>query len=255
MIPSIIHQVWIGKRNPPPWRYLETWQKLADDMGWEYRLWTDDNLPDLQFARTMYDEWENVHARGNLLEYEVLYRYGGVYFDADYVSSGRDFTSSLPLTSDLLGTTEHDPLVERPFGRHHNPRVGHEIEMSVVLQPGFLASAAGHPQLRHWLELSQSVYTSVRNKGLRYWLVREPKRAIHGWKAIMRSPQICGAFHLSRHLRHPITIVPLQWLLQGQGSIARYFVKYPHQLPKAQVDRMFEMMERGEPNWRITQEL
>ena len=252
MIPKIIHQVWVGKRNPPPWRYLETWKRVASTFGWEYRLWTDDNLPELRFTRAMYDDWDNVHARANLVEYEALYRYGGVYFDADYVSTGSDL-ACLPLKSALIGTTEHNFHVERQVTPPHNPRVSDEIKMSIVLQSGFLASSPSHPQLRHWLELSQSVYDSARLKGMQYWLALEGASAIaRGWKGVRRVGTICGEFHISKHLIHPITIIPFQWLLQSEQSIARYFREYPHRIPGPVLDQMFEMMENGEPNSRIT---
>ena len=83
-IPKIIHQIWIGP-NPPPLKWLNSWKDLHPD--WDYRLWT-----------TTYYEIRNQEAynisprwcgKSDILRYELLYDYGGIYLDADIAALKR----------------------------------------------------------------------------------------------------------------------------------------------------------------------
>jgi mannosyltransferase OCH1-like enzyme len=49
---------------------------------WEYRLWTDAELPHMR-NRHAFDISEAWHQKADILRYEVLWQYGGVYIDAD----------------------------------------------------------------------------------------------------------------------------------------------------------------------------
>jgi hypothetical protein len=60
--------------------YGESWRRHHPD--WEMRLWTDANLPDLRFPDAM-ERGRNPGERSDLLRYEVLVRFGGVYVDTD----------------------------------------------------------------------------------------------------------------------------------------------------------------------------
>jgi mannosyltransferase OCH1-like enzyme len=80
-IPKIIHQIWIGPK-PPPKRFLATWQ--AQHPTWDYRFWTDDNLPPLK-NQALYDALPTFHGKADVLRYELLHQFGGVYVDADSV--------------------------------------------------------------------------------------------------------------------------------------------------------------------------
>ena len=83
-IPKIIHQIWLG--SPFPEKYIElqnTWKKFHPD--WEYHLWTDENIKDLKFInREIFDKTENFGAKSDILRYEVLYQFGGLYVDTDF---------------------------------------------------------------------------------------------------------------------------------------------------------------------------
>jgi mannosyltransferase OCH1-like enzyme len=49
---------------------------------WEYRLWTEDNLPTLINSEIYKAETRN-HTKSNLIRYEIIYSYGGIYIDSD----------------------------------------------------------------------------------------------------------------------------------------------------------------------------
>jgi inositol phosphorylceramide mannosyltransferase catalytic subunit len=83
MIPKIIHRIWLDGKNECPTDWLETFRDHYSD--WDYRLWTEDNIPEL-FNQDIFEDEMLMYARADILRYEMVYKYGGVYFDADMVS-------------------------------------------------------------------------------------------------------------------------------------------------------------------------
>lgn len=82
-IPRIIHRIWLGK-NPMPDDFVawgRSWERHHPD--WEFRLWTDDNLPPLRNAKLL-DTLQSFSGKSNVIRYEILARFGGVYVDTDF---------------------------------------------------------------------------------------------------------------------------------------------------------------------------
>ncbi len=82
-IPKIIHQIWIGPLPRPEKykRWQTTWQTLP---GWSYKLWTDEDVADLQLTNSdIYYKEKNYGARADILRIEILNQIGGVYVDMD----------------------------------------------------------------------------------------------------------------------------------------------------------------------------
>lgn len=86
MIPNIIHQFWGGPPIPPAFtQYSHTWQ--LQHVAWDHKLWTPDNIPYLD-NQELWDSAESISKepwqfRADVLRYEILYRYGGVWIDMD----------------------------------------------------------------------------------------------------------------------------------------------------------------------------
>ncbi len=83
-IPKIIHQIWLGPKSPPPYfaAFREKWKALHPD--WEYHLWTDASLDDLELdLRDLIDASPNYAEKSDILRSELLEKFGGVYFDCD----------------------------------------------------------------------------------------------------------------------------------------------------------------------------
>lgn len=78
-IPHIIHQIWLGPLEPPE-HAMESWKKLHPT--WEYHLWTEKNLPNLKNQQA-FDASDNFPQKSDILRYELLYEYGGIFVDAD----------------------------------------------------------------------------------------------------------------------------------------------------------------------------
>jgi len=81
-IPRIIHRVWLGAEEMPA-EYVEfgeTWRRHHAD--WELRTWTDSELPPLT-CPDAFERCRNFGEASDVLRYEVLRRFGGVYVDTD----------------------------------------------------------------------------------------------------------------------------------------------------------------------------
>lgn len=63
--------------------YGESWRRHHP--SWEMRLWTDAELPDLRLSEAM-QRARHHGERSDLLRYELLVRFGGVYVDTDMES-------------------------------------------------------------------------------------------------------------------------------------------------------------------------
>ncbi len=81
-IPKVIHRIWLGGAEMPPEyvRFGESWREHHPE--WEMRLWTDADPPPMThpegFARC-----RNFGEASDVLRYEILSQFGGVYVDTD----------------------------------------------------------------------------------------------------------------------------------------------------------------------------
>lgn len=160
-IPKIIHQIWLGGELPAKYRRLQkSWKEHHPD--WEYRLWTDADLPTFPFVnRERFEKAVNIGERADILRYEILNRYGGLYVDTDFecvrpfdvFHSYCDFYAGIeaaPLEDNevclgnaLIGTVPHHPIIacclqriaEKPPGK--NASEVHEISGPGCLKRAF----------------------------------------------------------------------------------------------------------------------
>mgnify|MGYP003113405588 CR=1 FL=1 len=82
-IPKIIHQIWLGGQIIP--KQIVNCMKSCREKhpGWQYILWTEENLPSIVHFRQEWDLDQNYARKSDLLRLQVLYDYGGVYLDTD----------------------------------------------------------------------------------------------------------------------------------------------------------------------------
>lgn len=84
MIPKIIHHIWENNGpNKMPEEYVKTWKKYHPE--WQHILWQDVTaLPDLVCGDQL--SWTKRYCkRSDILRLEILYRFGGLYTDCDFV--------------------------------------------------------------------------------------------------------------------------------------------------------------------------
>ncbi len=112
MIPKIIHRCWFGSAPMSPLirKCEESLHRFA--AGYELRLWTDADCPDLPFAAECR-RWRKWALLSDYVRLHALLHHGGIYLDTD-VEVLRPF-------DDLLGQAcfvglEHDDLNHRCIG-------------------------------------------------------------------------------------------------------------------------------------------
>ena len=89
LIPKIMHQMWIGPR-PPPTKLMKSWKAAHPDF--EYILWTESEIKkrNMSFScQNRIDEIEEIVGKVDIMRWEILYKYGGIFIDADSVCINR----------------------------------------------------------------------------------------------------------------------------------------------------------------------
>jgi mannosyltransferase OCH1-like enzyme len=88
MIEKNIHQIWIGDKRIP--KHIKEWMQEVKDKhpDFKYHLWNDDNLPQMpKRLKLIYDKIPDptvTSARSDFLRIYTVYKYGGMYLDADF---------------------------------------------------------------------------------------------------------------------------------------------------------------------------
>ena len=84
-IPYIIHQIWVGP-NPLPKKSEEFIKQIKElHPNFTYILWTDRDVTPTNFINYDYIEKVKSYAqKADIMRYEILYKYGGVYIDIDF---------------------------------------------------------------------------------------------------------------------------------------------------------------------------
>ncbi len=132
IIPKIIHIIWVGPLSPPRiiLRCFESIKKYLPD--WELKVWTDEDIESLNlYNKYYYDKEECYGAKADILRYELLYRFGGVYLDIDFV---------LLKPLDILHHTYEFYTSMMPGDCHD------------YIANGVIGCVPGHPIMKHCIE-------------------------------------------------------------------------------------------------------
>jgi hypothetical protein len=84
-IPKIIHQLWIGSK-PAPITLMNTWKDKHPDF--EYIFWNEEEIKKRDFVfkcQDKIDDIEEINGKADIMRWEILYKYGGVFLDADSI--------------------------------------------------------------------------------------------------------------------------------------------------------------------------
>lgn len=84
-IPKILHQIWIGPK-PAPTNLMKTWKDKHPDF--EYIFWTETELIARGMeitCQTQVDMMKEINGKADIIRWEILYKYGGVFVDADSI--------------------------------------------------------------------------------------------------------------------------------------------------------------------------
>ncbi|MEI8300902.1 MAG: glycosyltransferase [Chlamydiota bacterium] len=87
-IPPILHFIWLGSQLPLFAKLsIQSWQ--MQHPGWEIKLWDDVAVETFQWSDTRcknnFYQASLFAEKADILRYEILYQYGGIYSDTDVV--------------------------------------------------------------------------------------------------------------------------------------------------------------------------
>ena len=84
-IPLLMHQIWIGP-NSAPIKFMDTWRDKHPNF--EYIRWTEEEIKKrgLIFeCQNQIDKMTEINGKADIIRWEILYNYGGVFLDADSI--------------------------------------------------------------------------------------------------------------------------------------------------------------------------
>lgn len=158
-IPHIVHLIWLGPKCFPlsSIENVRHWQKFHPD--WKFIFWTDkERMPPLSNMEVKlidkslfsslwpeYNESENFGEKSDILRYELLLQYGGIYIDhdADCLRSFETLTSSYDFFSGL--EEAHDPI----------------DSLELTLGIGIVGAIPDHPLIKRTIELIKNRWPCV----------------------------------------------------------------------------------------------
>lgn len=83
MIPKIIHQMWIGNKEPPD-KMMNTWKSKHPE--YEYILWNENEIKNRNMIFRSSDKINKISSicgKVDIMRWEILFEYGGIFIDAD----------------------------------------------------------------------------------------------------------------------------------------------------------------------------
>ena len=84
-IPKILHQLWIGSK-PAPTKFMDTFKDKHPE--YEYIRWTESEIDhrNMKFeCINAINRMSEINGKADIMRWEILYHYGGIFQDADSV--------------------------------------------------------------------------------------------------------------------------------------------------------------------------
>jgi inositol phosphorylceramide mannosyltransferase catalytic subunit len=130
-IPKILHQIWLGSDLAGQYKTLVK-SLLELHPSWEYRLWTDTDIPFDFPNRELFDRCANPGQKSDILRYAILERFGGIYLDMDFMAvrpmdplcgieffAGVTYDKEPQLANGLIGCAPSHPLIKKIASFEH----------------------------------------------------------------------------------------------------------------------------------------
>jgi mannosyltransferase OCH1-like enzyme len=83
-IPKIIHLIWFGGNRPDKFDFLVDEIKRIN-FDYEIIEWSENNINFELLRKDAIDMCDNMGAKSDILRFEVLYKFGGIYMDYDFL--------------------------------------------------------------------------------------------------------------------------------------------------------------------------
>ena len=257
-IPKIIHQLWIGPKQPPT-KFMDTWKDAHEKEGFEYIRWTKDEFKKRNFVSKLVgkiDDMIEINGKADIIRWEILYEYGGVFIDADayciepvtylvekyqafagyenekvrnagWAGNNRQYDDVLARTHALIatGTMAFPP-------KHNLPRLAiewiknNDINVSRTgkrawrtVGPGLLTRLYYGGKWEDMTILPSYLFLPIHNSGLSY-NGREKIYAHQEWGSTKQNYHLMDLIELPSHFKEPIDKVSI--LISSLNTKAAY---------------------------------
>lgn len=149
-IPKIIHLMWFGGERP---KYFDYFINEIKRINHDYHVfeWSENNINFELKNKQLFENTTNYGAKSDILRFEVLYEYGGIYMDLDFLQikkfddllnydffAGTHDLAPNELWPCVVGATPKHEICEEfllglsetsPIGRHEIDRVMNEVSV------------------------------------------------------------------------------------------------------------------------------
>jgi len=171
-IPKIIHQIWIGDK-PAPTKFMDTWREKHPE--YEYIRWNEDELKKRNFISELsnkVDEMEEICGKADILRWEILYKYGGIYIDADSICV-EPLDNLLELNKSFA--SYENEIIRGPNWSKNNPMYDDVLARThPLISNGTMAFHPNHELPRLAIEWIKNNEISVNKTGRRAWRIVGP---------------------------------------------------------------------------------
>lgn len=139
-IPAILHLVWVGPHPRPVVldQYISQWKTLMPE--WTVRVWGNEDINLEEFDQetlSLIEKAQTGVQKADIMRYHIVFKYGGVYMDADV----EPFQSL-------------HPLLYQPF----SILICHDLDVTwPYISIGFFAASPNHPVMQNCCRLLPTV--------------------------------------------------------------------------------------------------
>lgn len=175
MIPKIIHMIWIGPKNPPLW-CIDSWRTnyINNYPDWKFMLWNEEKIDKLNMVnRNIYDIEPTLRGKSDIVRYEILYQYGGLFLDADSYwieKDNSDLNILLEKSKDKDFFCAREPLNKQFFANGiFGCSKNNDITLGIInyLNKTYLKEKQKHKENHAiWLVTGPVPFTKVVNKNI-----------------------------------------------------------------------------------------
>lgn len=139
MIPKIITFIWLGKVDIPQIT-IDSWKKFHPDF--EFKIIVESDIEELNLIN--YDKYleskNRYNQKSDIIRYEILYKYGGFYIDADILCVNRipdeiinkklflNFEKKGLISNSVIGCEPGNKLMKKLV---HNIKENYQYDMTI----------------------------------------------------------------------------------------------------------------------------
>lgn len=201
-IPKKIHQIWLGSPLPDKYKmYTKSWVKKHPD--WEYKLWTDKDASSIHIEkREIFDKATNQGMKSDILRYEILRQFGGLYVDTDFEClkpfddllyldffTGIGYDSLLQLYIGLIASVPHHIILDNTLSEIKSDYTGNKGSVIMnttganIFTKAFVESVRNNTTgvVAFPPDFFYPFPNNVRKTDYPYQYVQECSYAIHHW--------------------------------------------------------------------------